>query len=95
MRDQIGRRESRHAPHAFDRAAELGVALTLSGHTHGGQIAFTPPGGRTVSLGDLMFKYVAGPYEKNGSKLYVNRGLGNWFPMRLGAPPEVTLITVG
>ncbi len=84
-----------HHPHAFDRAAELGVALTLSGHTHGGQIAFTPPGGRTVSLGDLMFKYVAGPYEKNGSQLYVNRGLGNWFPMRLGAPPEVTLITVG
>jgi hypothetical protein len=84
-----------HHPHAFDRAAESGVALTLSGHTHGGQFAFTPPGGRTISLGDLMFKYVAGPYEKNGSQLYVNRGLGNWFPMRLGAPPEVTLITVG
>jgi predicted MPP superfamily phosphohydrolase len=84
-----------HHPHAFDRAAERGVQLTLSGHTHGGQFAFTPPGGRTVSLGDLMFKYVAGPYEKNGSRLYVNRGLGNWFPMRLGAPPEVTLITVG
>jgi uncharacterized protein len=84
-----------HHPHAFDRAAERGVQLTLSGHTHGGQFAFTPPGGRTVSLGDLMFKYVAGPYEKNGSLLYVNRGLGNWFPMRLGAPPEVTLLTVG
>lgn len=83
-----------HHPHAFDRAAELGVQLTLSGHTHGGQFAFTPPGGRTVSLGDLMFKYVAGPYEQNGSHLYVNRGIGNWFPMRLGAPPEVTLVTV-
>lgn len=84
-----------HHPHAFDRAAERGVALTLSGHTHGGQFAFTPPGGRTVSLGDIMFKYVAGPYEKKGSQLYVNRGIGNWFPMRLGAPPEVTLLTVG
>jgi predicted MPP superfamily phosphohydrolase len=42
-----------------------------------------------------MFKYVAGEYQKNGSYLYVNRGIGNWFPMRLGAPPEVTLITVG
>jgi predicted MPP superfamily phosphohydrolase len=84
-----------HHPHAFDHAAEQGVQLTVAGHTHGGQFAFTPPGGETVSLGDLMFKYVAGPYEKNGSHLYVNRGIGNWFPMRLGAPPEVTLITVG
>lgn len=84
-----------HHPHAFDRAAELGVELTLSGHTHGGQIAYTPPGLPTISLGDLMFKYVAGPYEKNGSQLYVNRGIGNWFPLRLGAPPEVTLLTVG
>jgi predicted MPP superfamily phosphohydrolase len=84
-----------HHPHAFDRASESGVQLTLSGHTHGGQFAFTPPGMRTVSLGDLMFKYVAGEYEQNGSKLYVNRGVGNWFPMRLGAPPEVTLLTVG
>lgn len=84
-----------HHPHAFDRAAESGVQLTLSGHTHGGQFAFTPPGSRTISLGDLMFKYVAGAYEQGGSQLYVNRGIGNWFPMRLGAPPEVTLITVG
>jgi predicted MPP superfamily phosphohydrolase len=84
-----------HHPHAFDRAAEHGVALTLAGHTHGGQFAFSYPGGNTVSLGDFMFKYVAGVYEKQGSHLYVNRGLGNWFPMRLGAPPEVTRITVG
>ena len=84
-----------HHPHAFDRAAEHGVQLTLAGHTHGGQFAFSYPGGKTVSLGDLMFRYVAGEYQKNGSYLYVNRGIGNWFPMRLGAPPEVTRITVG
>ena len=34
-------------------------------------------------------------YEQDGNYLYVNRGIGNWFPMRLGAPPEATLITVG
>jgi predicted MPP superfamily phosphohydrolase len=82
-----------HHPHAFDQAALRGVPLTLAGHTHGGQFAFSYPGG-SISLGDLMFKYVAGPYAKDESALYVNRGLGNWFPMRLGAPPEVSLITL-
>lgn len=82
-----------HHPHAFDQAAARGVPLTLAGHTHGGQFAFSYPGGR-VSLGNLMFKYVAGPYSKGESYLYVNRGLGNWFPMRVGVPPEVSLITL-
>ena len=84
-----------HHPHAFDRAALKGVPLTLSGHTHGGQFAVTYVEGKTISLGDLMFKYVAGTYRKGDQVLYVNRGIGNWFPMRLGAPPEVTLLTVG
>jgi predicted MPP superfamily phosphohydrolase len=82
-----------HHPHAFDEAARHGVPLTLSGHTHGGQFALHYPGG-SVSLGDLMFKYVAGPYRQGDSQLYVNRGLGNWFPVRLGAPPEVTILTL-
>jgi hypothetical protein len=84
-----------HHPHAFDEAAVQGVQLTLSGHTHGGQFALHYGDGKAVSIGDLMFKYVAGSYAQNGSQLYVNRGIGNWFPMRLGAPPEATLITVG
>lgn len=83
-----------HHPHAFDDAAARGVPLTLSGHTHGGQFAFRYPGG-SISLGDLMFKYVAGVYRHRDAYLYVNRGIGNWFPMRVGAPPEVTLLTLG
>lgn len=82
-----------HHPHAFDEAARLGVPLTLAGHTHGGQFALNYPGGN-ISLGDLMFKYVAGLYTKGDSHLYVNRGIGNWFPVRLGAPPEVTILTL-
>jgi predicted MPP superfamily phosphohydrolase len=82
-----------HHPHAFDEAARHDVSLTLAGHTHGGQFAFHYPGGM-ISLGDLMFRYVAGLYAKGDSHLYVNRGLGNWFPVRLGAPPEVTILTL-
>jgi hypothetical protein len=65
------------------------VALQLSGHTHGGQIN---PGFRPA---DLLFRYVAGPYEVSGTTLYVNRGFGTAGPpSRVGAPPEVTKVVL-
>ena len=77
-----------HQPKFFDEAAGQ-VALQLSGHTHGGQIN---PGFRPA---DLVFKYVAGRYERNGSTLWVNRGFGTAGPpTRVGAPPEVTKIVI-
>jgi predicted MPP superfamily phosphohydrolase len=97
-----------HHPHAFDAAADAGVALTLSGHTHGGQFVFHRADGPapvrggaecltgpTASPGSLMYRYVSGLYRKGGgSLLYVNRGLGNWFPLRINCPAELTLITL-
>ncbi len=80
-----------HNPNGFDRAAELGIDLTLSGHTHGGQAAleFISP---QIAPSRLVTPYVAGLFEKPGSKLYVNRGLGTiGVPLRIGAPPEITL----
>lgn len=75
-----------HQPDYFDRAAGR-VALQLSGHTHGGQLN---PGFRPA---DLFMKYVAGPYARGGSRLYVNRGFGtSGPPARIGAPPEITKI---
>jgi uncharacterized protein len=77
-----------HNPSYFERAAGS-VALQLSGHTHGGQIN---PGVRPA---DLFLKngWVAGPYEQDGSRLYVNRGFGVVGPpARLGAPPELTRV---
>jgi len=82
-----------HHPHAFDEAAKHGVPLTLSGHTHGGQVSleFISP---QIAPSRLVTSYVSGHFEKSGGQLYVNRGLGNWFPVRLGAPPEVTILTL-
>jgi predicted MPP superfamily phosphohydrolase len=80
-----------HNPNGFDRAAELGIDLTLSGHTHGGQAAleFISP---QLAPSRLVTPYVAGLFEKPGSKLYVNRGIGTiGVPLRIGAPPEITL----
>ena len=80
-----------HNPDTFDRAASLGVDLSLAGHTHGGQFAleFISP---EIAPSRLVTPSVAGWFKKPGSQLYVNRGIGTVFvPIRVGAPPEITV----
>ncbi len=80
-----------HNPNSFDRAAQLGIDLTLAGHTHGGQVALEFVH-RNISPSRLITDYVKGWFQKGGSQLYVNRGIGTIFvPIRLNAPPEITL----
>jgi predicted MPP superfamily phosphohydrolase len=82
-----------HHPHTWDALAAAGVPLTLSGHTHGGQLMLTPPGERPeVGIGRLLFRYTRGFYHAGGSSLFVNSGVGNWFPLRLHAPAEIVQI---
>lgn len=80
-----------HNPNTFDRAARLGIDFTLAGHTHGGQVTLEFVH-RGLSPSRLVSKYNQGWFEKAGGQLYVNRGIGTIFvPMRIGAPPEMTL----
>lgn len=79
-----------HHPHAFDRAAALGIPLTLAGHTHGGQLMLS----EKVGAGPLMFRYWSGLYEKAGRALVVGNGTGNWFPLRVNAPAEILHLTL-
>jgi uncharacterized protein len=79
-----------HNPSYFERSAGK-VDLQLSGHTHGGQVNLV------VKPGELFMKYgwIAGLYERSGSKLYVNRGFGTAGPpVRVGAPPEITRVVL-
>ena len=81
-----------HNPNTFDRAAELGIDLTLAGHTHGGQVSleFIHPG---LSPSHLITPYVQGWFQKGDAQLYVNRGLGILgVPARFGARPEITVL---
>jgi predicted MPP superfamily phosphohydrolase len=81
-----------HNPNSFDRAVELGIDLTLAGHSHGGQLALSFIN-RGLSLVRPETPYVSGWYEKAGSQLYVNRGIGTTGPpIRLGARPEITVL---
>ncbi len=80
-----------HNPNTFDRAAELGIDLSLAGHTHGGQVTleYISP---DISPARLITAYVRGWFQKGDSQLYVNRGIGTIFsPVRFGSPPEITL----
>jgi uncharacterized protein len=76
----------------FDRAVELGIDLTLAGHTHGGQLSLEFLH-RGLCLSRFETPYVSGWYEQSGGQLYVNRGIGTTaFPIRLGARPEITVL---
>lgn len=79
-----------HHPHAFDRAAEHGIPLTLAGHTHGGQLMLT----NHVGPGPSMFRYWSGLYQKSGLAMIVGNGTGNWFPVRVNAPAEIIYLTL-
>jgi predicted MPP superfamily phosphohydrolase len=83
-----------HAPEGYPRVAGRGAALLLCGHTHGGQVAL--PSGPVHVYGPYGRKWPAGLYDADGLPLYVSRGLGNVdFPLRMFAPPEVALFTIG
>ena len=79
-----------HQPKQARQAAEYGADLQLAGHTHGGQMW---PFHFLVRADQ---KYVAGLYAiSERTQLYVSRGTGFWGPpFRIGAPPEIALITL-
>ncbi len=80
-----------HRPEIFPDAAERGIPLTLAGHWHGGQVKLPWPGGG-ISMAHLRTPYPEGLYRIQASHLYVSRGIGTTFtPVRLNAPPEITL----
>ena len=65
------------------------IPLTLSGHTHAGQVRlFGYP------LSSLMFTESEGWYHNNGQSLHINTGLGCTLPVRIGVPAEITVITL-
>ncbi len=79
-----------HNPIIFREAARLGVDLTLSGHTHGGQIKMRDPEKRILPQRKLKAGLHA---RRNGSQVYITRGIGTVVvPMRYQCPPEISLL---
>lgn len=81
-----------HNPNAFPSAAWSGFDLTVSGHTHGGQVTMEVLN-EAVTLVRFFTPYVQGLFRDGPAALYVSRGIGTvGVPARIGSPPEVTLI---
>jgi predicted MPP superfamily phosphohydrolase len=81
-----------HNPDVFPVAADMGYDLTISGHTHGGQLALNLLG-YSVNVVRFFTPYVRGLYRRGRAAVFVSRGIGTvGIPVRIGAPPEVTLI---
>jgi predicted MPP superfamily phosphohydrolase len=83
-----------HRPNTFDSAADKGIDLMLSGHTHGGQVRL-PIFGAIMPDRELIGKYQAGKYRLGNSVLYINRGLGmesSGPHVRFCCRPEISVI---
>ena len=75
--------------------SKLGADLVFSGHAHGGLIRLPFTDGLFSHDWDLLPSHTAGLYEKNGSTLFVTRGLGNsGATFRLFNRPEVAMVTL-
>ncbi|MBZ4399450.1 metallophosphoesterase [Myxococcus sp. AS-1-15] len=78
-----------HQPANFKVAAERGMDLQISGHTHGGQLV------PMTLLINFAWEHVAGLYRHQDSHIYVSRGCGFWGPpMRVGSPPELVKLVL-
>ncbi len=78
-----------HNPIIFREAVRAGVDLTLSGHTHGGQIKVRSDEKRILPQRKLK----AGLHARKNSQIYITRGIGTVVvPMRYHCPPEISLL---
>lgn len=81
-----------HNPALWPALASRGVTLTLSGHTHWGQLALPKIG---WSMASPFLQYAMGAHLEQNSMLYISPGTGYWgIPFRIGASHEVTLVTL-
>ena len=83
-----------HNPDPFPVAADMGYDVMLAGHTHGGQVNVEILD-HHINVARFLTPYVYGLYSRGTSTAYVTRGIGTiGVPMRLGAPPEIVLLTL-
>jgi predicted MPP superfamily phosphohydrolase len=81
-----------HNPDVFPVAAAQGYDLTISGHTHGGQVDVEILH-QHVDVARYFTPYVQGLYRRGTSSVFVSNGLGTiGVPVRLGAPAEVSVL---
>ena len=82
-----------HEPDYFPRIPDR-IALTLAGHTHGGQVRL-PLIGSPIVPSSFGQRYARGLIKEGTRLLYVTTGVGtSILPVRFGVPPEYVLLTL-
>ncbi|QYO65624.1 metallophosphoesterase [Leptolyngbya sp. 7M] len=77
-----------HNPIIFRQCVRAGIDLTLSGHTHGGQIRIRDSRNRIIRR-----RRTAGLHRRKDSQIYITRGIGTVIlPVRYQCPPEISLL---
>jgi predicted MPP superfamily phosphohydrolase len=80
-----------HNPIIFRQAVRASVDLTLSGHTHGGQVKIRDEEKRILPRRKLS----SGLHRRKSSQIYITRGIGTVvLPVRYQCPPEISLLTM-
>jgi uncharacterized protein len=80
-----------HDPRRLREAAALNVGGVLSGHTHGGQVVLPGIGAPAAR----KFPVPSGLTQRDNTSMFVSRGIGTvYVPVRIGCPPEVSIVTL-
>ena len=81
-----------HNPALWPELARRRVDLTLSGHTHYGQLAIPK---WNWNVAGMFLALSMGTHKLGDSLLYINPGTNYWgIPLRIGTPPEVTVVSL-
>lgn len=84
-----------HRPDLFENYADAGMDVVLTGHAHGGQFRLPVVGGLYAPDQGIFPEYDAGVFTDGNTSMVISRGVGNSsFPLRLGNPPEIVMITL-
>jgi len=82
-----------HDPRRLVEAAELGVSLLLSGHTHGGQVVL--PIVDALVTRARRFPVLSGITQQDNTTMFISRGVGTvYLPIRFNCPPEAAILTL-
>lgn len=83
-----------HNPDILEEPASRRADLILAGHTHGGQVALPLLGAAHTQSIHLGRREAAGYMRRDNTHVYVTRGIGEGIPLRFGAKPQITLLTI-
>ena len=93
--DEVPRLLMNHDPRNFFALPDGAADLVLSGHTHGGHVGIQLGQDRAITVVSLVGIPDQGVFARGDMRLYVTRCVGFYgYPMRLGIPPEIALLTL-